>query len=346
MSFFLIDSIRFAKKRRQIKRLNQSYQALLPPAMMSPDMLPPEKQQRLMEERRAVFEQIKTSEIWGYLSLTFSEAHNGCRKQMTVERRVDCRLCKAQEGDAGCLNCRGQGFTVLSEKLDLVISPGVRNGDGILIEGMGNREAGREKPDNLYIQISISDAFDPADLEAVFQQPKNRQSAVIFRSSGVEVTDDGQGKYSLVQPEQKSQWNLYLTPLEAERGCKKDIPVAVRLSCPACKGTGDEKPGTSAACGECGGRGLLVKRGGPVFCPVCRGAKISRPHPCPECQGDTYVERQRIAAIEIPPGTKDREELVYDDIGSRFHGQGSARVMVHRLIPYTAGPGGAYIKAE
>lgn len=89
--------------------------------------------------------------------------------------------------------------------------------------------------------------------------------------------------------------------------------------CDGCKGSGAAEGGTEA-CGPCGGRGvrthtqmigpgMMAQQTGP--CDACGGDGRRVLRPCKICHGKKYVEREKILDIQIRPGMREGQTLVF-----------------------------------
>ncbi len=87
--------------------------------------------------------------------------------------------------------------------------------------------------------------------------------------------------------------------------------------CPTCGGSGAEK---SESCGPCGGRGVrtMARMIGPGMiaqstgpCDVCSGEGKRIMKACGACHGKKFKEHEKELVIQIKPGMRDGETLVF-----------------------------------
>ena len=91
---------------------------------------------------------------------------------------------------------------------------------------------------------------------------------------------------------------------EAIAGCEKNITVAYRDSCPACKGSGAK---TWKQCNQCQGRGRITMQQRPfvleVGCTVCGGSGQLPDESCLKCGGTGFSKgREEVVPVNIPAG--------------------------------------------
>ena len=112
---------------------------------------------------------------------------------------------------------------------------------------------------------------------------------------------------------QDLRYDLEISFEEAVFGCEHTIEAARHETCPTCDGSG-AKPGTTPIrCSECNGTGEVRHVQRSLFgsfvnvstCPRCRGTGEEITTPCPECNGNKRVIRQRNLSVKIPPGVDD-----------------------------------------
>lgn len=124
----------------------------------------------------------------------------------------------------------------------------------------------------------------------------------------------------------------------ARRGPNKHFNVEVPLSdmytgrtfeleyernvvCPACDGSGARSPADIHTCETCAGRGVRIVRqqimpgfitNAQVTCDKCAGAGRVIAHACPKCGGNKIMTDQSTLDVEIEPGMREGEELVFE----------------------------------
>lgn len=144
-------------------------------------------------------------------------------------------------------------------------------------------------------QPNFRSDFNPFDINSVF-----RNFGVGFDS----VFGNRQTKV-------KRTGRIQITLEEAYAGCKKNITVSDRTTCPKCKGFGfelGEKP-----CGPCKGTGEAIMMHGVVTlrqqCPYCRGLGREIKAMCMECQGSGKKENSQNFEIVIPAGIRHGQKV-------------------------------------
>ncbi|MBN1956163.1 MAG: molecular chaperone DnaJ [Anaerolineae bacterium] len=121
------------------------------------------------------------------------------------------------------------------------------------------------------------------------------------------------------------RYDLGITFDEAVFGCKKEIEVVRRESCPECKGSGAEPGTTPLRCSECNGQGqvrrvqhsLLGSFVNVTPCPKCQGSGEVISIPCRHCEGTGKVHTKRRLTVNIPAGVDHGTQI-------RLAGEGEA----------------------
>jgi len=97
---------------------------------------------------------------------------------------------------------------------------------------------------------------------------------------------------------------------EACFGTEKEIEIPSKIECKTCGGNG-AKPGTQpVTCGQCGGRGQVVRAQQSLFgmvqnvttCPACGGKGTVIQEKCPDCHGNGYTSKKEKLQVTIPAG--------------------------------------------
>jgi len=112
---------------------------------------------------------------------------------------------------------------------------------------------------------------------------------------------------------------------EAIFGVEKEIEVAVKDTCDACKGSGAKAGTTAENCRTCSGTGRMrqgVQTGlgyieTTTTCRTCRGAGKIIKDACAPCHGSGKVAKPRKIAVSVPKGIDHGQSI-------RFTGQGEA----------------------
>ena len=93
-------------------------------------------------------------------------------------------------------------------------------------------------------------------------------------------------------------------------GTEKEIEIPSKIECKTCGGNG-AKPGTQpVTCGQCGGRGQVVRAQQSLFgmvqnvttCPACNGKGTVIQEKCPDCHGNGYTSKKEKLQVTIPAG--------------------------------------------
>jgi molecular chaperone DnaJ len=127
--------------------------------------------------------------------------------------------------------------------------------------------------------------------------------------------------------------SIVITLLEASTGATKDVRVARRAPCAACKGSGAAPGSQPEVCQQCAGRGQVMHSQGFLMisttCPVCRGEGRVVRKPCPECHGGGVERQEETLQVTIPAGVEDGSTL-------RLMGRGE-------VAPRGGQPGNLYV---
>ena len=124
-----------------------------------------------------------------------------------------------------------------------------------------------------------------------------------------------------VSPERGSDLHLsvQLGFEEALRGAQRGVVVTRRATCRSCAGTG-RTGAHAAACVVCQGSGTVRSvRGHMVFsknCPACSGTGQQRPRLCEACTGTGQETRAETIAGGIPAGVSDGERVRVPGMGN------------------------------
>uniref|UniRef100_H3CB62 DnaJ heat shock protein family (Hsp40) member A3b n=1 Tax=Tetraodon nigroviridis TaxID=99883 RepID=H3CB62_TETNG len=118
----------------------------------------------------------------------------------------------------------------------------------------------------------------------------------------------------------RPEFLMELTFLEAVMGADKDLSVNIEDTCPRCNGGGSE-PGTKVSvCHYCNGTGMESISTGTYMmrstCRRCGGRKSIINTPCALCRGSGLTKRTQTVTVPVPPGIEDGER-VRMPVGSR-----------------------------
>jgi len=104
-----------------------------------------------------------------------------------------------------------------------------------------------------------------------------------------------------------------ITLKESYTGCTKEVKVYHFQPCERCKATGCKEGTIATACSTCKGTGTVLHRQGfftlSQLCSSCHGQGFIIPSPCPECRGQSRVQKYERLNVTIPAGIYDSAEL-------------------------------------
>lgn len=118
----------------------------------------------------------------------------------------------------------------------------------------------------------------------------------------------------------------------------KNLKIKVRRNetCDVCGGVGSRSGKTPGACPTCGGSGSVRTNQGffsiSTTCPTCHGTGTVITDPCPNCRGNSVVEKETMITVKIPAGVEDEMRLRVTGEGDagRFKGpRGDLYVLIH-----------------
>lgn len=114
---------------------------------------------------------------------------------------------------------------------------------------------------------------------------------------------------------------LELSFEEAVFGCKKEIQIAYKDACPACKGSG-AKDGKIITCPACKGSGReTFSQGFMTFaqtCSKCQGSGKIIAEKCEKCLGKGFHEKQEVFEINIPEGIDNNNQMRVQNRGNKM----------------------------
>ncbi len=125
------------------------------------------------------------------------------------------------------------------------------------------------------------------------------------------------------------RYDLSVTLEEAASGVKKTIELSKASACPSCSGTGAQADGLET-CRRCQGKGQVVtehRSGYGVVrqiagCGECRGRGKIVKKACKDCQGKGAVETRKELKVDVPPGADTGYSV-------RIEGEGEASADGH-----------------
>ena len=110
---------------------------------------------------------------------------------------------------------------------------------------------------------------------------------------------------------------------EAYLGIKKEIKIYHYESCTSCKTSGCKEGTKPTACASCKGAGTQHYRQGlfaySQACSACYGQGFKITNPCPDCRGQSRIQKHEKLSITIPAGIYHGAEL-------RVSGKGDAGI--------------------
>lgn len=112
---------------------------------------------------------------------------------------------------------------------------------------------------------------------------------------------------------------MSITLKEAFVGTKKDVTYYHFVSCKTCRGSGMKKDTKAKTCNTCGGMGQMQYQQSIFIytqtCSDCSGQGYTIPNPCPDCNGQSRVQKYDTINVAIPRGIFHGAELRVADKG-------------------------------
>jgi molecular chaperone DnaJ len=153
----------------------------------------------------------------------------------------------------------------------------------------------------------------PSGFEGFDFSTRGGEHGTTFGDLFAEVLTE-RGARRQVPPEQGADLHqtLQLTFEEAFQGAQRSVTVTRRETCRTCAGVGRTR-GVSANCLVCQGSGAVRSvRGHMVFsksCPACAGTGQQRPRLCEPCGGAGQETRTENVTVRIPAGVADGDRV-------------------------------------
>ena len=140
---------------------------------------------------------------------------------------------------------------------------------------------------------------------------------------------------------------VYLSFLDAIKGCTKEISYMRNEPCPSCRGTGAKDGTAFKVCSCCGGSGKIKYQQDTIFgrtiqvgtCNECGGSGKQILEKCPDCKGKGYARKETRFTINIPAGVDKDSSLRKRGFGQAPGGGGEPgdlyiyfRIENHKLL--------------
>lgn len=140
---------------------------------------------------------------------------------------------------------------------------------------------------------------------------------------------------------------VYLSFLDAIKGCTKEISYMRNEPCAACKGTGARTGTAFKVCTCCGGTGRIKYQQDTIFgrtiqvgvCPDCNGSGRQIIDKCPDCKGKGFLRKETRFTVNIPAGVDKDSSLRKRGFGQAAGGGGESgdlyiyfRIEPHKLL--------------
>ena len=116
-----------------------------------------------------------------------------------------------------------------------------------------------------------------------------------------------------------------------------------KLTCNICDGNGT-KPGCKSTCNECDGKGMKVQviRMGNMIqqmvqqCGTCGGSgtHINNDNKCMNCNGNTYIYKDRLIEIPLKSGLISGNKIVFSGKGHNIKNNKSDLIFVINILPH------------
>ena len=140
---------------------------------------------------------------------------------------------------------------------------------------------------------------------------------------------------------------VYLSFLDAVKGCTKEISYTRNESCAACRGTGARTGTSFKVCTCCGGSGRIKYQQDTIFgrtiqvgvCPDCGGSGRIIMDKCPDCKGKGFIRKETRFTVNIPAGVDKDSSLRKRGFGQAAGNGGESgdlyiyfRIEPHKLL--------------
>ncbi len=140
---------------------------------------------------------------------------------------------------------------------------------------------------------------------------------------------------------------VYLSFLDAIKGCTKEISYTRNEPCPSCRGTGAKNGTAFKVCTCCGGSGKIKYTQDTIFgrtiqvgaCPDCSGTGRQILEKCPDCKGKGFLRKETRFTVNIPAGVDKDSSLRKRGFGQAAGNGGESgdlyiyfRIEPHKLL--------------
>lgn len=104
---------------------------------------------------------------------------------------------------------------------------------------------------------------------------------------------------------------------EAVTGCSKELELAIKDSCPSCKGSGAKEGTSPETCPKCNGTGQVAVTSNTPFgqirqvnaCPQCGGSGKYIKEKCHDCRGTGFISNRKKIQVDIPAGIDNGQSI-------------------------------------
>jgi DnaJ family protein A protein 2 len=140
----------------------------------------------------------------------------------------------------------------------------------------------------------------------------------------------GGGHQSRRRKGQSTMQPLNVTLEDLYKGKTTKLQLTKKVICKTCNGAGG-KNGASSQCNKCGGKGkvMATRMVGPGMiqqsvqaCPHChgKGSTIADKDKCNTCSGNQTVTEQKVIEVNITPGMREGQKIVFHNEGDQEPG--------------------------
>src|SRR5262245_55308968 len=145
----------------------------------------------------------------------------------------------------------------------------------------------------------FGDIFEGSLFESLFGQARRGRGRQARRGEGRDGAD--------------LRIELALSLEEVASGGQKTVEYKRQVKCRECGGSGARKNTKPVTCPTCGGYGQVQESQGFIAlrrtCPQCRGEGVYCPNPCTGCRGEGTTAQKKEISIKIPPGVHEGNQI-------------------------------------